>query len=47
MRNLRAILGGLYPEQGCVSPEKHKEAVHLLPQARKQVLAEFLGVASS
>ena len=47
MRHLRAILGDLYPEQGYVSPEKHKEAVRLLPQARKQVLAEYLGVASS
>lgn len=42
MRRLCEILGDLHPEEGYVSPDKHKEAVRVLFQARKQVLSELL-----
>lgn len=42
MRRLRETLGDLYPEHGYVSPDKHKEAVGMLFEARRQVLSEFL-----
>lgn len=43
MRNLREVLGDLYPEQGYVSHDKYTEAVNVLVQARRQVLSDLLG----
>lgn len=41
MRRMRERLGDLFPEQGYVSQDRHKEAVDALFQARNQVFSEL------
>lgn len=43
MRNLREVLGDLYPEQGYVSHDKYTDAANVLCQAKRQVLSDLLG----
>lgn len=41
MRRMRENLGDLFPEQGYVSHERHKESVDALSRARTQALSEL------